>query len=160
MHCFGCECADGAEYEVRLLDTGGERNERKKWIHCFENVDVCIYVAALSHFCTVLWEDENTLSLHDAIELFGEICNGKWFRKSEMILMLNKNDLFRELLRKGISLKCGFGEHIERENYEASPSPSPKHDDDDDEDDDLDAKEQEQENQPEQEKQEQENQPE
>merc|ERR1719148_109103 len=108
MHSFGC-CDEGSvsrhEYEIRLLDTGGERNERKKWIHCFENVDVCIYVAALSHFVEVLWEDENTLSLHDAISLFGEICNGKWFRKSEMILMLNKNDLFRELLRKGISLR-------------------------------------------------------
>jgi hypothetical protein len=29
---------------------GGQRNERRKWIHCFENVTAVIFVAALSEY--------------------------------------------------------------------------------------------------------------
>ena len=30
--------------KVSLIDVGGQRNERKKWIHCFENVTaICKY---------------------------------------------------------------------------------------------------------------------
>jgi len=56
----------------------------------------------------VLFEDEKKNALHEAIELFKEICNSKWFRKSEMILFLNKDDLFQEKLRAGISLSECF----------------------------------------------------
>ena len=119
------------EYQLSLFDTGGERNERKKWIHTFENVDIVIFVAALSHFCCVLWEDEKTISMHDAIELFQEICNGKWFKRSEMILFLNKNDIFRQMLYDEISLNVGFkdvqndGYSIKIEHPEITPPPSP-----------------------------------
>eukprot|EP01084_Bolivina_argentea_P299239 515782_1 len=119
------------QYELSIFDTGGERNERKKWIHTFENVDIVIYVAALSHFCCVLWEDEKTISMHDAIELFDEICNGRWFRRSEMILFLNKNDLFRQMLYDQITLSVGFARDIKKENYkikkqsEITPPPLP-----------------------------------
>merc|ERR1712228_138900 len=62
-----------------------------------------------NHFNTVLFEDEKKNAMHESIELFAEICNSKWFRKTEMILFLNKNDLYREMLREGISLKNCFG---------------------------------------------------
>jgi len=122
---------DMEEYQLSLFDTGGERNERKKWISVFDGVDAVIFVAALSHFASVLWEDEKTLSLHDAIELFAEICNGKWFKRSEMILFLNKDDLFRQMLRAGISLNVAFAD-VRREDYcidiahsQITPPPSP-----------------------------------
>ena len=95
-------------YKFNIHDTGGERNERKKWIHSFENVDSVIFVSALNQYAQVLWEDEQTIALHDSIELFKEISNGKWFKKSCIILFLNKNDLFRQLLYDGISLSICF----------------------------------------------------
>lgn len=39
---------DGFTFE--MYDVGGQRNERKKWIHCFDNVTAVIYVAALSEY--------------------------------------------------------------------------------------------------------------
>ena len=36
---------DGNTFE--MYDVGGQRNERKKWIHCFESVTAVIFVAAL-----------------------------------------------------------------------------------------------------------------
>ena len=37
---------DGVPFVV--YDVGGQRNERRKWIHCFNDVTAIIFVAALS----------------------------------------------------------------------------------------------------------------
>eukprot|EP00954_Amorphochlora_amoebiformis_P005915 465820-Amorphochlora_amoeboformis.AAC.1 len=33
-----------------MFDVGGQRSERKKWIHCFENVSAVLYVCAISAY--------------------------------------------------------------------------------------------------------------
>jgi len=43
-----------------MYDVGGQRNERKKWIHCFEGVDAVIFVAAISEYDQKLFEDSTT----------------------------------------------------------------------------------------------------
>lgn len=40
----------------RMVDVGGQRSERRKWIHCFENVTSIIFLAALSEYDQVLYE--------------------------------------------------------------------------------------------------------
>lgn len=42
----------------RMFDVGGQRSERKKWIHCFEGVTAIIFCVALSDYDLVLAEDE------------------------------------------------------------------------------------------------------
>ncbi len=41
----------------RMFDVGGQRSERKKWIHCFENVTAIIFCVALSAYDLTLVED-------------------------------------------------------------------------------------------------------
>lgn len=36
---------------------GGQKSERKKWIHCFENVMALIYLASLSEYDQCLEEN-------------------------------------------------------------------------------------------------------
>lgn len=84
----------------KMFDVGGQRNERKKWIHCFENVTAVLFVAAIAEYDQVLYEDETTNRMVEALSLFDEICNSRWFRDTSMILFLNMRDLFEEKLQK------------------------------------------------------------
>lgn len=43
----------------RMVDVGGQRSERRKWIHCFENVTSIMFLAALSEYDQVLVESDN-----------------------------------------------------------------------------------------------------
>jgi guanine nucleotide-binding protein G(i) subunit alpha len=81
-----------------MFDVGGQRNERRKWIHCFDNVTAVIFVAAMNEYDQALYEDNKVNRMDEAVILFEEICNSKWFVKTSMILFLNKKDLFREKL--------------------------------------------------------------
>lgn len=47
----------------RMFDVGGQRSERKKWIHCFEGVTAIIFCVALSAYDLVLAEDEETVNI-------------------------------------------------------------------------------------------------
>jgi G-protein alpha subunit len=49
----------------RMFDVGGQRSERKKWIHCFENVTAIIFLVAISEYDQVLIEDETVVGGHD-----------------------------------------------------------------------------------------------
>ena len=83
-----------------MFDVGGQRNERRKWIHCFDAVDAVVFVASLSEFDQVLYEDESKNRLEEALELFKQIINNKWFKGAHFILFLNKKDLFQKKLEE------------------------------------------------------------
>lgn len=46
----------------RVIDVGGQRSERKKWIHCFDNVNAIIFISSLSEYDQTLREDNCTVS--------------------------------------------------------------------------------------------------
>jgi len=87
----------------RMFDVGGQRSERKKWIHVFDNVQVVLFLAAISGYDQALVEDRNGNQMQEALLLFGQIANSKYFVNAALILFLNKMDLFREKLSSGIS---------------------------------------------------------
>lgn len=89
---------DGTTFE--MYDVGGQRNERKKWIHCFESVTAVIFVAALSEYDQVLFEDMNSNRMTEALDLFADIINNPFFAKSSIILFLNKRDLFEDKIKR------------------------------------------------------------
>ncbi|EWC46595.1 guanine nucleotide-binding protein subunit alpha [Drechslerella stenobrocha 248] len=82
----------------RMFDVGGQRSERKKWIHCFENVTTILFLVAISEYDQLLFEDETVNRMQEALTLFDSICNSRWFIKTSIILFLNKIDRFREKL--------------------------------------------------------------
>ncbi|EGD93194.1 G protein alpha subunit [Trichophyton tonsurans CBS 112818] len=82
----------------RMFDVGGQRSERKKWIHCFENVTTILFLVAISEYDQLLFEDETVNRMQEALTLFDSICNSRWFINTSIILFLNKIDRFKEKL--------------------------------------------------------------
>jgi G-protein alpha subunit len=50
------------QHTYRLVDVGGQRSERKKWIHAFDNVNAILFVAAISGYDQALMEDRDGVS--------------------------------------------------------------------------------------------------
>jgi len=48
----------------KMFDVGGQRSERKKWIHVFDNVQVVLFLVAISGYDHVLVEDRNGVSMN------------------------------------------------------------------------------------------------
>jgi guanine nucleotide-binding protein G(i) subunit alpha len=116
-----------------LVDVGGQRNERKKWIHCFEAVTAIVFVVSLNEFdqkvCpgVCLWcagtnhsanrdqleDDESVNRMEESLTLFGEIINNRWFQNTSIILFLNKKDLFENKIKK-VDLRVCFPEYKAR----------------------------------------------
>lgn len=58
------------ELTFKMVDVGGQRSERKKWIHCFEGVTAIIFCVELSGYDLKLYEDNQTVSSHLSLSLF------------------------------------------------------------------------------------------
>ncbi|CAL8346245.1 unnamed protein product [Lota lota] len=83
----------------RMVDVGGQRSERRKWIHCFENVTSIIFLVALSEYDQVLAECDNENRMEESKALFKTIITYPWFQKSSVILFLNKTDILTEKIQ-------------------------------------------------------------
>ncbi|XP_038863367.1 guanine nucleotide-binding protein G(s) subunit alpha isoform X3 [Salvelinus namaycush] len=91
---------DCAQY---MFDVGGQRDERRKWIQCFNDVTAIIFVVASSSYNMVIREDNQTNRLQEALNLFKNIWNNRWLRTISVILFLNKQDLLAEKVLAGKS---------------------------------------------------------
>ena len=81
------------------IDVGGQRTERKKWIHCFEDVLLIMFLAAISEYDQVLEEDHNQNRLEESLNLFGTILSYHWFRlvsDNQHVLYHQKTELLPE----------------------------------------------------------------
>jgi len=86
-----------------MFDVGGQREERRKWIQCFNDVTAIIFVTACSSYNMVLREDPNQNRLRESLELFKSIWNNRWLKTISIILFLNKQDLLAEKIKGGRS---------------------------------------------------------
>ncbi|KAK0551876.1 guanine nucleotide-binding protein subunit alpha [Tilletia horrida] len=107
------------ELHYRLFDVGGQRSERKKWIHCFENVTAIIFLVAISEYDQLLYEDGNVNRMQEALTLFDSICNSRWFTRTSIILFLNKIDLFKAKLPIS-PMGEYFSDYTGGDNYDAA----------------------------------------
>ncbi|KAI9224316.1 guanine nucleotide binding protein, alpha subunit [Blastocladiella britannica] len=105
------------ELTYRMFDVGGQRSERKKWIHCFENVTAIVFLVAISEYDQVLVEDETVNRMQEAMTLFDSICNSRWFVKTSIILFLNKIDLFKEKILRS-PIEKFFSEYQGGQDYD------------------------------------------
>jgi len=83
----------------KCVDVGGQRSERRKWLHVFDDVAAVLFCVALDEYDMKLLEDSTVWRTHESLKLFGEIVNSTHLSESAMILFLNKRDLFAEKIK-------------------------------------------------------------
>ncbi|KAJ7618508.1 putative G protein alpha subunit GNA-3 [Roridomyces roridus] len=98
------------DLSIHMFDVGGQRSERKKWIHCFESVTSIIFCTALSEYDQVLEEERRVNRMRESLYLFESVINSRWFLRTSVILFLNKIDVFKRKLPK-IPLGRFFAEY-------------------------------------------------
>lgn len=103
----------------RMYDVGGQRSERKKWIHCFENVTAIIFMVAISEYDQKLVEDDTVNRMQEALTLFDSICNSRWFVRTSIILFLNKIDVFKDKIEE-VPIENFFPDYQDGPDYEAA----------------------------------------
>jgi guanine nucleotide-binding protein G(i) subunit alpha len=93
---------------VRIFDCGGQRSERRKWIHQFEDVGAIIFVANIGSYDEAFVGQnalENTIMWFElSIRTFGS-------GKAPIILLLNKVRQFEEKL-PGSPLSKHFPDYV------------------------------------------------
>ena len=96
--------------KYQLVDVGGQRSERRKWIHCFDDVKAIIFLEGLSSYNQVLFEDSTVNRMHESLSLFGEVVSNQIFESTPIFMFLNKKDLFEDMIKK-TSLKTCFPDY-------------------------------------------------
>ncbi|KAJ2989855.1 hypothetical protein NUW54_g8654 [Trametes sanguinea] len=105
--------------DLRIYDVGGHRSLRAAWAPFFDDMNAILFLAPLSGFDQVLAEDESVNRLicptatpsamqEDSVLLWKSICSNPLLGKTDLILFLNKIDIFRAKLEAGIQ----FGQYI------------------------------------------------
>eukprot|EP00009_Paramoeba_aestuarina_P005418 CAMPEP_0201509650 /NCGR_PEP_ID=MMETSP0161_2-20130828/2644_1 /ASSEMBLY_ACC=CAM_ASM_000251 /TAXON_ID=180227 /ORGANISM="Neoparamoeba aestuarina, Strain SoJaBio B1-5/56/2" /LENGTH=320 /DNA_ID=CAMNT_0047904669 /DNA_START=333 /DNA_END=1295 /DNA_ORIENTATION=+ len=103
----------------KMVDVGGQRSERTKWIKCFEDVTAVIYFLSLSEYNLSLFEDPSVNRMIESIRLYTEIINSKWFVDTPVIIFLNKQDIFKEKIEKNVHpLSNTFPDYVGGPSYD------------------------------------------
>ncbi|XP_023327460.1 guanine nucleotide-binding protein G(q) subunit alpha isoform X2 [Eurytemora carolleeae] len=116
-------CLSFGDVKFRLVDVGGQRSERRKWIHCFQDVSSIIFLVSLAEYNLTLVEDPTMNRLDESLYLYITILSNPWLQSGAMILFLNKKDIFQDKIRL-FPLKKTFpdynglpGDHIEAREF-------------------------------------------
>ena len=95
---------------ICLIEMGGQQSEKKRWLRCFEGVDMVIFVAAMSEYDQTLKEDPAVNCLQESLNCFESVCNNTCLWGTAMMLFLNKEDVLEQKL-KHIPLKVCFSHY-------------------------------------------------
>lgn len=55
------------DHEMLMVDVGGQKSERRKWIHCFQDVTSILFLVSLSGYDQCLVEDKDAVSFSQAV---------------------------------------------------------------------------------------------
>eukprot|EP01126_Amoeba_proteus_P011949 TRINITY_DN1488_c0_g2_i1.p1 TRINITY_DN1488_c0_g2~~TRINITY_DN1488_c0_g2_i1.p1 ORF type:complete len:260 (+),score=47.97 TRINITY_DN1488_c0_g2_i1:371-1150(+) len=91
-----------------FIDVGGQKSERRKWIHAFDDVLAVVYVSSLDYFDMLMDEDPSRNRLDDDVELFSSLIVNPYLPDC-WIFFQNKFDVFQSKIENS-DLKRKFPE--------------------------------------------------
>eukprot|EP01126_Amoeba_proteus_P062987 TRINITY_DN8631_c0_g2_i1.p1 TRINITY_DN8631_c0_g2~~TRINITY_DN8631_c0_g2_i1.p1 ORF type:complete len:222 (+),score=58.01 TRINITY_DN8631_c0_g2_i1:624-1289(+) len=106
IHFFEIPPSAHGQPSLCFIDVGGQKSERRKWAHAFDDVSSVIYISALDNFDRVLEEDPTRNRLEDDLDLFSKVILSP-FLPPNWIFFQNKCDIFA----KKVEDKTFFNTH-------------------------------------------------
>eukprot|EP00112_Aurelia_sp_Birch-Aquarium-sp1_P011131 Seg2347.8 transcript_id=Seg2347.8/GoldUCD/mRNA.D3Y31 product="Guanine nucleotide-binding protein alpha-2 subunit" protein_id=Seg2347.8/GoldUCD/D3Y31 len=85
---------------IEMIDVGGQRSERRKWIHQFDDVAVILFCVSVNEFDMPLREDTSKNAMMESLQVFKSVINSYWFKQKPIAVFLNKSDLLEEKVRQ------------------------------------------------------------
>lgn len=92
------------DHEMLMVDVGGQKSERRKWIHCFQDVTSILFLVSLSGYDQCLVEDRDAVGdlflvsfvahlpsqnqMQDAMTIWDSICHSQWFKQTSIVRAL------------------------------------------------------------------------
>ncbi|KIK53956.1 hypothetical protein GYMLUDRAFT_88288 [Collybiopsis luxurians FD-317 M1] len=117
------------ELTYKLYHVGNQRSEWRKSMYLFDNVTALVFLVNISEYDQILYEDESISSLtsvdfrqnclQEALILFDQLCNSKWFANTSIILFLNGIEIFAEKLPNS-PVDHYFPDYNGGDNYDAA----------------------------------------
>jgi len=113
---FVFETGREAGQEWIFYDVGGSRSHRASWHPYFMDVKAIIFLAPISVFDEKIEGEGGINRLEDSIKFWTTICKSKLLAKVELILLLNKCDILKRKLARGVSMKRYISTYGDRDN--------------------------------------------
>ncbi|KAJ8497138.1 hypothetical protein ONZ51_g683 [Trametes cubensis] len=101
-HRIMVEKGTEAGCEWLIYDVGGARSLRHAWYPYFDDINAIIFLAPINCFDERLAEDRRVNRLQDSLQLWKAVCSTKLLANVQLILFLNKCDLLRKKLARGV----------------------------------------------------------
>ena len=127
---------DAKGMTFHVTDVGGARSERLKWINCFNDVSGILFVASLTDYDdfrteystivgassplvlsgTRIYIKKRVTRMDESLDLFRRICASTYFRRTSVLLFLNKIDAYVRRIKTSPLSKIFVDEYNERDD--------------------------------------------
>ncbi|KAG6336303.1 hypothetical protein ID866_2779 [Astraeus odoratus] len=104
------------DQEWIMYDFGGTRSSRASWASFFDDVDAIIFLSPISCFDERLREDQTVNRLEDSLQLWRSVCSSRILAKTQIVLFLNKCDILRKKMKRGVLVKTYVPSFADRTN--------------------------------------------
>jgi len=84
---------------VKVTDTGGQRNERKKWWHVTDTASCAVFVLNLNGYILDLYEDTSQNCLKEDFAAFRYAITSPHCSHLPFLVLLNQKDMFQQTLQ-------------------------------------------------------------
>jgi guanine nucleotide-binding protein G(i) subunit alpha len=76
-----------------------------------------MFISSLGDYDLLCYEDDSTNRMKESMDVFEEIVNGEWFKKTHIFLLFNKIDVFTKKI-KTTDLTVAFKDYKDGKDYD------------------------------------------
>lgn len=86
-------------YDWTFIDVGGQKVERRKWVHTQQNLTAVIHFVSIVDYDVISEDDPTKTRMEESIDVWKDIAKGEALADLPIILFFNKIDLLPQKLK-------------------------------------------------------------